>query len=71
MFLSGFYEVVQWASDICNVLLAYMGINLRGLGACMTQQFLNISQVCPIFKQVCRTGMSIMSKGVHHGRFGK
>ena len=52
-----FHQCIQRALDFREIPIRHPSIDLCGLWACMPQQHLDISQVGPAFKQVCRKGM--------------
>ena len=48
------HQCIQWAPDLCEIPIRHPSMDLCGH---MPEQHLNISQVGPAFKQVCRKGV--------------
>ena len=51
------HQCIQRALDFREIPIRHPSIDLCGFWACMPEQHLDISQVRPAFKQVCRKGM--------------
>ena len=52
-----FHQCIQRALDFREIPIRHPGIDLCGLWAYVPEQHLDISQVRPAFKQVCRKGV--------------
>ena len=51
------HQCIQWTPDLCEIPIRHPSIDLCGLWAYMPEQHLDISQVGPALKQVCRKGV--------------
>ena len=51
------HQCIQRAPDLCEIPIRHPSMDLCGLWAYMPEQHLDISQVGPALKQVCRKGV--------------
>ena len=51
------HQCIQRTPDLCEIPIRHPSIDLCGLWAYMPEQHLDISQVGPALKQVCRKGV--------------